>query len=260
MRLANKARLRNTLKKLVAIGLGPGDGSGDGHDQAAACQEALDFMAMLAGLKPVLMLGRGFDNRHWIEAALRIADDLKLHVVEGPYWDAVPAPSGLPEWYVAHTGAAFEGLRAHYVCKARATAEEVAELCRSGTPSIADEARLLGYPACCVEAHYARNRDYRMAWLAILEREAGGEEAEMRRLLADGVPLAPADDDERARLEAAMAVHAAPFTSVNMCAACAASGDGPARRMSRRQGELARALDQGFARELATASVMAGET
>ena len=53
MRLANKARLRNTLKKLAAIGVGPGDG----HDHATAAQEALDFLAMMAGLKPVLMLG-----------------------------------------------------------------------------------------------------------------------------------------------------------------------------------------------------------
>ncbi len=143
MSLANKARLRNTLKKLAAIGVGPGDG----HDHATAAQEALDFLAMMAGLKPVLMLGRGFDNTQWIKGALQIAVDLKLHIVEGPYWDAVPAPAGLPEWYVEHTRAAFEGFRAHYVCKARATAEEVAELCRTGTPMVADEARLLGYPA-----------------------------------------------------------------------------------------------------------------
>ena len=37
MRLANKARLRNTLKKLSAVG------AGDGHDRATAAQEALDW-------------------------------------------------------------------------------------------------------------------------------------------------------------------------------------------------------------------------
>ena len=256
MRLENKARLRNTLKKLAAIGIGPDDG----HDHTTAAQEALDFLAMMAGLKPVLMLGRGFDNTQWIKGALQIAVDLKLHIVEGPYWNAVPAPADLPEWYIEHTRAAFEGFRAHYICKARATADRVAELCRTGTATIADEARLLGYPTCCVEAHYARSRDYQIAWLSILEREAGGEEAEMRRLLADGAPLTPASDDERARLEAAMAVRTAPFTSVNMCQACEASRDGAARRMSRHYGELARALDQGLARELATASVMARAT
>ncbi len=254
MRLANKARLRNTLKKLSAVG------AGDGHDRATAAQEALDFLAMLTGIKPVLMLGRGFDDPQWIRGALQIAVDLKLHVVEGPYWDAEPAPAGLPDWYAEHTRAAFESFRAHYVCKARATADEVAELCRTGVPTVADEARLLDYPPCCVAAHYARSRDYRIAWLAILEREAGGDEAEMRRLLADGAPLAPAMDDERARLEAAMTVHTAPFTSVNMCPACTASEDSPARRMSRRYAELARAIDPGLARELATASVLAGAT
>ena len=258
MRLANKARLRNTLKKLTAIDLGPDDG----HDHATAAQEALDFMAMMAGIKPVLMIGRGFNNTQWIKGALQIAVDLKLQIVEGPYWDAVAAPAGddLPEWYIEHTRAAFEGFRAHYVCKARATAEEVAELCRTGSLTVADEARLLDYPPCCVEAHYAQSRDYQLAWISILEREAGGEETEMRRLLADGAPLTPASDDERARLLAAMAVRTAPFTSVNMCQACTESSDGAARRMSRRYGELARTLDQGLARDLATASVMARAT
>ena len=54
MRLANKARLRNTLKKLAAIGLGPDDG----HDHATAAQEALDFLAMLAGIAMALGLMR----------------------------------------------------------------------------------------------------------------------------------------------------------------------------------------------------------
>lgn len=256
MRLANKARLRNTLKKLAAIGIS----LEDRHDHVTAAQEALDFVAMMAGLKPVLMLGRGFDDTQWIKGALQIAVDLKLHIVEGPYWDAVPTPAGLPEWYIEHTRAAFEGFRAHYICKARATADEVAELCRTGTPTVADEARLLGYPECCVEAHYTRSRDYQMAWLSILGREAGGEEVEMRRLLADCATLAPANDDERSRLEAAIAVRTVEFTSVNMCQACAGSSDGPARRMSRHYGELARALDQGLARELGTASIMARAT
>ncbi len=215
---------------------------------------------MLAGLKPVVMLGRGFDDPHWIEGALRIAAELELHIVEGPYWDAVPAPRGLPEWYAEHTRAAVAGFRAHYVCKARATADEVAALCRTGTPTVEDEARLLGYPPCCVAAHYAHGRAWRIAWLSILERVAGGEEAEMRRLLAAGAPLAPATDDERVRLEAAMAVRTAPFTSVNMCAPCAASTDGPARLMSRRYCDFARTLDRGLARDLAAASVMSDAT
>jgi len=205
----------------------------------------------------MLMLGRGFANTQWIKGALQIAVDHKLHIVEGPYWDAVPKPADLPDWYIAHTRAAFEGFRAHYVCKARATADEVSELCRTGTPSIAEEARLLGYPVCCVEAHYVRNRDYQMAWLSILEREAAGDEAEMRRLLSDGAPLAPANDDERSRLEAAIQVRTAPFTSVKMCEACASARDSAALRISRRYGEFARELDQGLARELATASAMA---
>ena len=256
MRLANKARLRNTLKKLIAIGVS----LKDVHEHATAAQETLDFLAMLAGLKPVMMLGRGFDNAQWIKGALQIAVDLNLHIVEGPYWDAVPTPAGLPEWYIEHTRTAFEGFRAHYICKARATADEVVELCRTGTPSVADEARLLGYPVCCVEAHYIRSREYQLVWLSILGHEAGGQEAETRRLLADGATPTPANDDERARLEATMTVRTAAFTSVNMCQACEESSDGPARRMSQLYGEFAWALDQSLARKLATASIMARAT
>ena len=90
MRLANKARLRNTLKKLAAIG----HGATDSDDHATAAQEALDFLAMLAGLKPVAMLGRGFADRHWIEGTVKIATDLELHIVEGPYWDPYRSPGG----------------------------------------------------------------------------------------------------------------------------------------------------------------------
>ena len=99
-----------------------------------------------------------------------------------------------------------------------------------------------------------------MVWLSILDRETGGQEAEMRRLLTDGATLTPANDDDRARLEATITVRTVAFTSVNICQACEESSDGPARVMSRLYGELARTLDQSLAKKLATASIMAGAT
>lgn len=252
-RLPRKAHLRGTLRKLAAL-------SGGGDDAGAAvtaAQEALDFLAMLAGLKPVFLLGRGFNDPAWIDGVRDLARTQKLHVIEGPYWDAAAGTDGLPDWFVAHVRAAFAGRTAWYVCRSRAAAEEVREVCETGTPTVAQEARLLGFPVCCVAEHYARNVDYQRVWLDILRRKAAGDEAEMKRLLADGAALDPESVDERDRLEAAMAVTPCPFTSINMCAACAAGEDTPAKTLSRRYRELAAEIDQGLARALAAGGAMA---
>jgi len=246
-RLPNKSRLRNTLKKLAAIPVAGGTVSGD----PMAGQEALDFLAMLAGLKPVFLLGRGLDEPAWVGGVRDVAGALGLHVIEGPYWNAETGAGRLPDWFARHMRDAFATRTAWYVCRARATADEVRELCATATPTVAREARLLGYPECCVAAHYDRNLAYQEIWLDILRRKAAGDDAGMRRLLAAGAGLDPETDDDVRRLERAMAVTPAPFTSINMCAACADDADGPARRLSRRYAELARAVDKGLARELA---------
>ena len=90
MALSDKSRLRNTLKKLSR--LAPGDG-----DPQPTAQEALDFLAMMAGIKPVMLLGRGYNDPMWIKGVLQIAADSKLHIVEGPYWDA-SADAGAGDW------------------------------------------------------------------------------------------------------------------------------------------------------------------
>ena len=81
MPLPNKSRLRNTLKKLSR--LAPGD-----EDPRPSAQEALDFLSMMAGRKPVMLLGRGYNEQIWIKGVLQIASDAKLHIVEGLFWDA----------------------------------------------------------------------------------------------------------------------------------------------------------------------------
>ena len=77
----NKSRLRNTLKKLNRIG--PGD-----VDPLVVAQEALDYLSMMAGIKPVMLLGRGYNDQGWIKGVLQIATDQNLQVIEGPFWDA----------------------------------------------------------------------------------------------------------------------------------------------------------------------------
>ena len=58
----NKPRLRSALKKLRQVRFDRSDSANVGM----APQEMLDFPAMLAGLKPVCLVGRGFDDPDWV--------------------------------------------------------------------------------------------------------------------------------------------------------------------------------------------------
>lgn len=250
MALQNKARLRNALKKLNRI---PSDRQ-DPHDAKTCAQEALDLLATMAGAKPVMLLGRGYDDPAWIKGVLQVAGDAKLHVVEGPFWDAsADAGTGadLPDWYLDHTRQAFAEHRAFYIARARATADEVADICETGIVTVAQEARLLDYPECCVRAHYMRAADYQRVWLDLLRRKAGGDDAKAIELLELRDPLAPETDEDRKRLEAAMHVVPVPFTSFNACQACIDGGQAaPANLKSLAGRKLAAEIDEGLAQAL----------
>lgn len=250
----NKVRLRGTLRKLSAAAGSPDDD----RDRMVAAQEALDFLAMLSGIKPLFLLGRGYNDPDWIDGVLAIAKTQNLQIVEGPYWDAGIDVKALPEWYLAYVRAAFACRKAWYICRSRAVADEAADICAGVIPlTIAREARLLGYPECCVESHYARSRAYQNIWFDILGRAAQNDEAKMRRMLAEGAPLQPETGAGREGLEAAMAVKPCPYTSINMCESCAADPDSPARRLSKRYADLAKEIDRGLATALAAHSTAA---
>jgi hypothetical protein len=246
MALQNKARLRNTLKKFDRI---PSDRS-DPHDAHTGAQEALDFLAMMAGRKPVMLLGRGYNDPVWIKGVLQIASEARLHVIEGPYWDAsadAGAGADLPDWYLDHTRQAFAEHRAWYVCRARATADEVARICETAAVTVEEEARLLDYPACCVKAHYEKAAAYQRVWLDLLRRKADGDEAKAAALLSSNEPLEPETDDDRKRLRAAMRTVPVPFTSINACDACIDGGpNAPANLKSIEMREFAAQLDKGL--------------
>lgn len=250
MALQNKAKLRNTLRKLKAI---PADTS-DPHDARASAQEALDLLSAMAGLKPVMLLGRGYNDPAWIKGVLQVAADAGLHIVEGPFWDAsadAGAGADLPDWYLDHTRRAFAEHRAWYICRARATADEVAKLCETAAITVAEEARLLGYPECCVRDHYRRAADYQRVWLDLLRRKAGGDDRKAAELLASNEPLAPETDDDRKRLEAAMRTVPVPFTSINACEACVNGGPvAPANLKSLAGRKFAAEVDGGLLRAL----------
>ena len=251
MALQNKAKLRNALKKLQRI---PSDRSDAGAAQASA-QEALDFLSALAGRKPVMLLGRGYNDPAWVKGVLQVAEETKMHIVEGPFWDA-SADSGagadLPDWYLDHTRQAFAEHRAWYISRARAVADEVAEICETAAITVAQEARLLSYPECCVRAHYERAADYQRVWLDLLRRKADGDDARAAEILASNEPLAPETDEDRKRLEAAMRTVPVPFTSINACDACIKGGPtAPANLKSIEGRKFADEVDKGLLMALA---------
>jgi hypothetical protein len=250
MALQNKSRLRNTLKKLNRI---PSDRTEMTEAQAGA-QEALDFLAMMAGVKPVMLLGRGYNDPIWIRGVLQVAADAKLHIVEGPFWDAsadAGAGADLPDWYLDHTRHAFAEHRAYYICRAKAVADEVAEICETAAISVAQEARLLNYPECCVRAHYERSAEYQRIWLDLLRRKAGGDDAKAAEMLAGNEPLEPETDEDMKRLESAMKAIPVPFTSINACDACIDGGpNAPANIKSLEGRALAGEIDEGLSRSI----------
>ena len=250
MPLQNKSRLRNTLKKLKKI---PSDRT-DMREAQAGAQEALDFLAMMAGEKPVMLLGRGYNDPIWIKGVLQVATNTKLHMVEGPFWDASPdagAGADLPDWYLDHTRRAFTEHRAWYISRAKSVADEVTEICETAAITVTDEARLLNYPDCCVRAHYERAAEYQRIWLDMLRRKAGGDDQKAADLLAANEPLEPETDEDIKRLEAAMRAIPVPFTSINACDACINGGpSAPANVKSLKGRALANEIDEGLSRSI----------
>jgi hypothetical protein len=212
-------------------------------DTGDLAQEILDFLAMAAGLKPVFLLGRGLESPQWVADVTGLAADAGFQVVKGPFWDATPFGK-FPDWYKEHTVAQLEPFRATYVCSSRETARELGSINDSGGRlSMSAEARLLGYPVCCVVAHYDRAVRYHQAIFAILRRLAGGDEAQMRELLRGAAALVPNTQGEIAHMEAAFDLRPAPYGSWNQCPHCARNDDSPSAKLSEQYKDLAETTD-----------------
>jgi len=226
MRMDNKL-LRSVLRKLPI---------GDDPDFAPVfAQEALDFLAVIADAKPVYVLGRPPLDEDWDKAILGAARALRLHVAEGPYWQAEDSLGGFPAWFRDDVQEKLAGLTATYISKTPIAPPR----------NVADEARLLGFPECCVAAHYTRERAFNAAWLEDLRIAANGDEAQMRRLMDadEGLDFDDLPEETLARYAAAADFEPAPFTSINMCAACRDDKNSPARAIGELYAALARDID-----------------
>ncbi|MBK19619.1 MAG: hypothetical protein CMM52_12365 [Rhodospirillaceae bacterium] len=192
-------------------------------DRSELIAEIHDFLAMLYGIKPVFLHGRGLAPENWIEEVLNLARDLELEIIEGPFWDATPYGE-FPNWYHEHCRAELKPYRAWYICQDAETVDAVQSVnSANGRLSIPKEAKLLGYPECCVNAHYARASHYHRGTLSILKRLTKGNEKQMQDLVRGGAHLAPETEKEIKHFDAAFEIHEPELGSWNMCASCVRS-------------------------------------
>jgi hypothetical protein len=196
-------------------------------------QEGLDLLALLAGLKRVCLLGRG---RRVSDAVRRVAAMAALPIVEGVAWDPV---GDLPRWYRDATARHRAKHPVTYLCADETTRAEVAALCAKGRVSADEEAALLSYPVCCVAQHHRRA----LLWESMIVALAADDIPRMARMIEAGIEPRPATHDDWQRYRALIAIAPAPYTSVNMCEACAADEESPAQAMSRRYRALAEAVE-----------------
>jgi hypothetical protein len=210
----------------------------DTADRRELVAEIHDFLAMLDGVKPVFLHGRGLAPLNWIEEVLEMANDLGLYIIEGPFWDAT-AYEDFPKWYADHCRAELEPYRAWYICNDETLAEAVQNINNAaGRLSMTEEAQRLGYPECCVNTHYERARRYHRGTLSILKRLANGDDIEMQKLFVSGAQIAPVTQQEIDDFDAAFDIHEPQLGSWNMCLACARGASNTSKTLSRQYSDV----------------------
>jgi hypothetical protein len=206
------------------------------YNLSVAPQEALDFLAMLAGLKPVYVLGRGFDDANWINGIRALSVDHNLFVVDGPPFLPEREPAAMPDWYRDMAEAAGMRHAVSYITRIEAIAEEVMLRSQSGRLSPAVEARLFAYPECCVREYHAKQRRVSETEYRIALRARGGDEDKLREGIGGALEIRPENDEEARALQPRWVM--APFTSFFLCAACEAAPDSPGWTTSARMKRL----------------------
>jgi hypothetical protein len=203
---------------------------------AEAWQDGLDLLAVVAGLKPVCLVGRGAGDEAWCATLRTAANGAALTVIEDAPWE----PEGdLPKWYLEATARRRARSKVLYICRDDAIAAQVKTLSAQGRISVDAEARLLGYPCCCVAQHHARTLAYEHLLAQRTERLTRGDQARMMRLVEAGVEPMPATRAEWDEVVALTRIAPAPGTSVNMCDACARDPASPAMRLAADYARLA---------------------
>jgi hypothetical protein len=211
------------------------------HAMVVSAQDTLEFAAMLVGMKPVFLLGRGFDDKAWISAVSKSASEMRVGLVEDSFWNPDFSRSNIPAW-LRDLRRSTVPERAIYISGLHDVFREIREISGRGGVTPDEESRLLGYPRCCVQDHHSRSFVVEETFAQAVMRVAEGDEKEARRIVLDDVKFL-LNDEEEARMKWATQLRPCPFTSVYMCDQCAASDRSPARSLSRQYAKLARDLD-----------------
>ncbi len=123
--------------------------------RTTAAQDGLDLLAVIAGLKPLCLAGRGGAcDAEFRMALVETAAASSLPVLEAAPWEPQAAPGCLPDWYLAATARRRGTLRVVYFCRDAGVRDAAAALAAQGRVAAAEEAALLGYPPCCVAQHH----------------------------------------------------------------------------------------------------------
>jgi hypothetical protein len=206
------------------------------ESRAAAWQDGLDLLAVIAGLKPVCLVGRGWGDDAWRAAVRAVARDAALPAIDAQPWE----PAGnLPDWYREATTRRRARHGVLYLCRDDAMAHRVAALSARGRVPVEAEASVLGYPSCCVGQHHARSLEYERLLAERTARLARGDRARMMRLVETGTEPGPTTRAEWEQIETLTRIAPAPSTSVNMCDPCARDPASPALRLARAYAGLA---------------------
>ena len=196
------------------------DQQGSKAERRELIGEVYDFLALLDGVKLVFLHGRGHAPVQWVEPIKTFACSLNFFVIEGFYWDATPYDE-FPNWYQEHCRNQLLPFRAWYICKEAELAAAIKNInTRAGRLSMAEEAYLLGYPECCVRAHYERACRYHRGTLSILRRLAKGDQNKMEALAIGNAHLIPITQQEIEDFDFAFKIHPPIVGSWNMCDAC----------------------------------------
>ena len=207
--------------------------------QAEGAQEALDVLAVAAGLKPLALLGVGDPDGSVANALSGAATQAGLTVTSMAPWRVDAGLRGLPSWYRDNVS-----VRDDAAVIAAVSQPGGAPLPAGGSEiSVGEGAAALGYPKCCVREFHRKRRLFHIFSLRAISRQAGGDSEAMRRLARAQVMLAPRSAAERRALALATRTVFAPATSLAMCWVCENAADSAAMRLS--AGYRALAVDLG---------------
>jgi hypothetical protein len=230
----------DSVLRRVAAALGEAVARLPAPQQAAASQDGLDLLAVIAGLKPLCLAGRGGAFDPGFRAALvAAAGSASLSVLEAAPWQPLAPPGALPDWYCDATARRGARMTVLYLCRDAALRAAASALSARGRVGAADEAALLGYPLCCVAQHHRQAIGFEQLVIAMTQRVARGDARQGARLIAAGVVSLPQTDAEWRDYRRLTAIAPAAPTSVNMCDACAGDANGPAAALARAYAALA---------------------